>query len=85
MHAAEDEHRGERLPPDDRTRPHRQPDAEQASSALRAEVRAGRLDGDAVHAALKAAGHHAPARRTWPARLTAREVEVLGLLARGGH
>jgi DNA-binding NarL/FixJ family response regulator len=36
-----------------------------------------------VHAVLKAAGHRAPSRRTWPAGLTAREVEVLGLLARG--
>jgi HD-GYP domain-containing protein (c-di-GMP phosphodiesterase class II) len=65
-------------------RPHRPPrDAEQASRELHAEVRAGRLDGDAAHAVLVAAGHRAPARRTWPARLTAREVEVLGLLARG--
>ena len=32
---------------------------------------------------LQAAGHRAPARRTWPAGLTAREVEVLGLVARG--
>jgi DNA-binding NarL/FixJ family response regulator len=46
-------------------------------------VRSGRLDGDAVNAVLRAAGHRAPARRDWPAGLTAREVEVLGLLARG--
>jgi DNA-binding CsgD family transcriptional regulator len=65
-------------------RPHRPPlDAEQASRELGAEVRAGRLDGDAVRAVLQAAGHRAPARRTWPAGLTAREIEVLGLLARG--
>jgi DNA-binding NarL/FixJ family response regulator len=32
---------------------------------------------------LRAAGHRAPVRREWPAGLTAREVEVLGLLARG--
>ncbi len=65
-------------------RPHRQAlDAEQASIELRAEVRAGRLDGASVQAVLAAAGHRAPARRNWPAGLTAREVEVLGLLARG--
>ena len=45
---------------------------------LRAEVRAGRLAGDAVDAVLGAAGHRAPARREWPAGLTAREVEMLG-------
>jgi len=50
---------------------------------LRAEVRAGRLAGDAVDAVLGAAGHRAAARRVWPAGLTAREVEILGLLARG--
>jgi DNA-binding NarL/FixJ family response regulator len=50
---------------------------------LRAEVTAGRLDGAAVDAVLAAAGHRAPALRAWPAGLTAREVEVLGLLARG--
>jgi HD-GYP domain-containing protein (c-di-GMP phosphodiesterase class II) len=65
-------------------RPHRPPlDSEQAARGLRAEVRSGRLDGDAVRAVLQAAGHRAPVRRTWPAGLTAREVEVLGLLARG--
>jgi HD-GYP domain-containing protein (c-di-GMP phosphodiesterase class II) len=57
------------------------PDA--AAAGLRAEVKAGRLDGDAVNAVLKAAGHRAPSRREWPAGLTAREVEVLSLLARG--
>lgn len=50
---------------------------------LQADVRAGRLDGDAVSAVLRAAGQRAPARRTWPNGLTAREVEVLGLVARG--
>jgi HD-GYP domain-containing protein (c-di-GMP phosphodiesterase class II) len=54
-----------------------------AAAELRSEAKAGRLDGDAVNAVLKAAGHRAPARREWPAGLTAREVEVLGLLARG--
>jgi HD-GYP domain-containing protein (c-di-GMP phosphodiesterase class II) len=53
------------------------------AAELRSEVRAGRLDGDAVEAVLAAAGHRAPARREWPGGLTAREVEVLSLLARG--
>ena len=53
------------------------------AAELRSEVRAGRLDGDAVNSVLKAAGHRVSARREWPAGLTAREVEVLGLLARG--
>ncbi len=65
-------------------RPHRAPlDPGQASRDLRAEVVAGRLDSEAADAVLAAAGHRAPARRTWPGGLTAREVEVLGLLARG--
>jgi len=65
-------------------RPQRAPlDPGQASRDLRAEVVAGRLDSEAVDAVLAAAGHRAPARRAWPGGLTAREVEVLGLLARG--
>ncbi len=65
-------------------RPHRAPlDPDRAIRELRAEATAGRLDGGAVDAVLRAAGRRAPARRQWPARLTAREVEVLGLLARG--
>ena len=65
-------------------RPHREAlEPEQAAAELRAEVRAGRLDGDAANAVLNAAGHRAPRRRDWPGGLTAREVEVLGLLARG--
>ena len=65
-------------------RPHRTPlDPGQASRDLRAEVIAGRLDGAAADAVLGVAGHRAPARRTWPGGLTAREVEVLALLARG--
>jgi HD-GYP domain-containing protein (c-di-GMP phosphodiesterase class II) len=65
-------------------RPHRMAfEPDQASDELRAEARAGRLDGAAVNAVLKAAGHRAPTRREWPRGLTSREVEVLGLLARG--
>ena len=56
---------------------------DQAAAELAAEVRAGRLDGEAVAAVLAVAGRPAPARRSWPRGLTAREVEVLGLLARG--
>ncbi len=65
-------------------RPHRDPlGPGQASRALRAEVTGGRLDSEAAEAVLAAAGHRVPARRAWPGGLTAREVEVLGLLARG--
>jgi HD-GYP domain-containing protein (c-di-GMP phosphodiesterase class II) len=58
-------------------------EADRASADLRAEAKAGRLDGEAVNAVLAAAGHRAPARREWPGGLTAREVEELALLARG--
>lgn len=65
-------------------RPHRGAlDAEAAAAALRDAVEAGRLDGDAVGAVLRAAGHRVPARATGPSGLTPREVEVLRLLARG--
>jgi HD-GYP domain-containing protein (c-di-GMP phosphodiesterase class II) len=57
--------------------------AAQATAILRAEVRAGRLAGDAVDAVLTAAGRARPRRRTGPAGLTPREVEVLALIARG--
>jgi HD-GYP domain-containing protein (c-di-GMP phosphodiesterase class II) len=57
--------------------------AAEAAAELRAEVRAGRLDGKAVDAVLEAAGHRLPRRREAVAGLTAREVEVLILLARG--
>ena len=55
----------------------------EAAGQLRAEVRAGRLDGDAVEAVLGAAGHRVSRRREGLAGLTAREIDVLKLLARG--
>jgi DNA-binding NarL/FixJ family response regulator len=63
-------------------RPARPP--EEAAAEVRSMARAGLLDGDAVDAVLAAAGHRAGRRRTTlPAGLTAREVEVLRLLALG--
>jgi DNA-binding CsgD family transcriptional regulator len=77
--AAADFYRGRTEP-----RPHRPAvSAEEAGDQLRAEVKAGRIDAEAAAAVLTAAGHKQPRRRTWPAGLTAREVEVLRLLARG--
>jgi HD-GYP domain-containing protein (c-di-GMP phosphodiesterase class II) len=65
-------------------RPHRDArTADDAAAQLRAEVHAGRLDGDAAEAVLSAAGHRVRRRREGPAGLTAREVEVLRLLAQG--
>jgi len=65
-------------------RPHRPALAAQdAARELRREVTAGRLDGERVDSVLRAAGHRVGRRREWPAGLTAREVEVLRLLARG--
>jgi HD-GYP domain-containing protein (c-di-GMP phosphodiesterase class II) len=57
--------------------------AAQASSELRADVRHGRLDANAVDAVLAAAGQRIGRRRSGPAGLTPREIEVLGLIARG--
>jgi HD-GYP domain-containing protein (c-di-GMP phosphodiesterase class II) len=54
----------------------------QAADQLRGEVRSGRLAADAVDAVLAATGHRAR-RRTGPAGLTPREIEVLTLIARG--
>jgi len=66
------------------TRPHRPArNPADAGSELRREVTAGRLDGQAVDAVLRASGHRVGRRRAWPAGLTTREVEVLRLLARG--
>ena len=65
-------------------RPYRPPRTpEDAAAELRADVKAGRLDADAVEAVLGTAGHRVPRRRGGPAGLTSREVEVLRLLARG--
>jgi HD-GYP domain-containing protein (c-di-GMP phosphodiesterase class II) len=65
-------------------RPHRPAmSAAVAAAELRAEVAAGRLDGAAADAVLRAAGHRVRRRREWPAGLTGREVEIVQLLARG--
>jgi DNA-binding CsgD family transcriptional regulator len=65
-------------------RPHRDArEPEAAAKELRAEVKAGRLDGDAVEAVLGAAGHRVARRREGPAGLTAREIDVLRLVSRG--
>jgi DNA-binding CsgD family transcriptional regulator len=50
---------------------------------MRNEVRAGRLDGDAVQAVLEAGGHRVRRRAGLPSGLTAREAEVLVLTGRG--
>ena len=65
-------------------RPHRAAlSADEAATQLRADVRAGRLDAEVCEAVLSAAGHRVRRRREGPAGLTAREIEVLQLLARG--
>jgi HD-GYP domain-containing protein (c-di-GMP phosphodiesterase class II) len=65
-------------------RPHRAVrTADEAAARLRSAVKAGQLDGPAVDAVLAAAGHRMPRRREALSGLTAREVEVLVLLARG--
>lgn len=56
---------------------------EAAATELRDEVTAGRLDGEAVAAVLEAAGHEAGRRAAGPSGLTAREVDVLRLVAQG--
>ena len=65
-------------------RPHRGAEPEQAAATLRGEVRAGRIDADAAEDVLTAAGHcRRRSRARAPAGLTARELEVLLLVARG--
>lgn len=59
--------------------------AKQAASVLRAEARAGRIDANAADAVLAAAGNSGRRRTSGPAGLTAREVEVLVLIARGAQ
>ena len=58
--------------------------AKEAAAELRGDVRAGRLDPQAVDAVLAAAGQARGKRRSGPAGLTPREIEVLILIARGG-
>ena len=57
--------------------------ADDAARMLREQARAGRLDHEIVEAVLGAAGHETRQRRDGPAGLTAREIDVLRLLARG--
>ncbi len=57
----------------------------EATAELAAEVRAGRLASEAVEAVLAAAGLRRSKRRSGPAGLTPREVEVLILIARGAQ
>lgn len=65
-------------------RPHRPAQVgEAAAIRLRGEAHAGRLDSTAVDAVLWVAGHRSGRRTSGPAGLTAREVEVLGLLSQG--
>ena len=65
-------------------RPHRPPLTEaEAAERLVAQVRAGRLDADAVSGVLTAAGLRRGERRIRPAGLTERQVEVLRLVASG--
>ena len=57
----------------------------EATAELAAEVREGRLASEAVEAVLAAAGLRRSKRRSGPAGLTPREVEVLILVARGAQ
>ena len=66
-------------------RPFRQAlSAARAAEELETEAHAGRLDVDAVHSVLTAAGHRPQYTAAWPAGLSDREVEILRLLCRGG-
>jgi HD-GYP domain-containing protein (c-di-GMP phosphodiesterase class II) len=65
-------------------RPYRAPfSPEGAARRLRGRVRDGELDGVAAEAVLHAAGHASTPSRSRPGGLTAREVEVLRLVAQG--
>ena len=65
-------------------RPHRAAvPATERPEVMRAEVAAGRLDGEAVNAVLAASGHRVRRKPELPAGLTAREVEVLVMIASG--
>jgi HD-GYP domain-containing protein (c-di-GMP phosphodiesterase class II) len=65
-------------------RPHRAAmSSDEAAAELRAMASAGTLDGEAVERVLAAGGHRRAARPAQPAGLTAREVEVLRLVALG--
>jgi len=55
----------------------------EAAGVIRAEIAAGRLDQQAADAVLAAAGAGTRRRVAGPAGLTPREIEVLGLIARG--
>jgi HD-GYP domain-containing protein (c-di-GMP phosphodiesterase class II)/DNA-binding CsgD family transcriptional regulator len=57
--------------------------SEAAAAQLRDEARQGRLDSAAVEAVLGEGGHRMSRRVMWPRGLTAREVEILGLVAAG--
>lgn len=59
-------------------------DPDAAAAQLRREARDGRLDPESVEAVLAAAGHRTTRRASsWSSGLTAREVEVLRLVAQG--
>jgi HD-GYP domain-containing protein (c-di-GMP phosphodiesterase class II) len=65
-------------------RPHRKAlAAREAHRVLREEVDAGRLDRSAVSAVIEAGGGPPAASPKWPAGLTAREIDVLRLVAGG--
>jgi HD-GYP domain-containing protein (c-di-GMP phosphodiesterase class II) len=65
-------------------RPHRPAlSVQQAAERLRAEARAGRLDGEVLAGVLQAAGLASGARHPRPSGLTRRQVEVLRLVAAG--
>src|SRR5579859_2805400 len=65
-------------------RPHRPRfSALAAAATMRDEAIAGRLDGEAVNAVLAEAGHRVRRRPSLPCGLTAREAEILCMVARG--